>query len=86
MAFKLQQKEAEIALLKEITEFIASEYSLQKVFDLVASRARDLIQAQTLTIPILSNDQSTYTYRAAIGANAGELLDATLPVDIGICD
>jgi len=85
MAFELQQKEAEIAMLKEVTEVIASEYSLQKVFNLIACRARDLIQAQTLAIPILSGDQSTYTYRAVIGANADELLDATLPTDIGIC-
>lgn len=85
MEFELQQKEAEIAMLKEVTEVIASEYSLQKVFNLVASRARDLIQAQTLAIPILSIDQSTYTYRAAIGTSADELLDATLPIDIGIC-
>jgi len=85
MEFELQRKEAEIAMLKEITEVIASEYSLQKVFQLVASRAHDLIQAQTLVIPVLSADQSTYTYRAAIGASADELLDATLPIDIGIC-
>ena len=85
MKFELQQKEAEIAMLKEITEVIASEYSLQKVFQLVASRAHDLIQAQTLVIPVLSADQSTYTYRAAIGASADELLNATLPIDIGVC-
>ena len=40
MEFELQQKEAQIAMLKEVTEVIASEYSLRKVFDLVASRAR----------------------------------------------
>ena len=63
MEFELQQKEAEIAMLKEITEVIASEYSLQKVFELVASRAHDLIQAQTLVIPVLSADQSTLRAR-----------------------
>lgn len=85
MELDLQQKDAEIAMLREITEVIASEYSLEKVFELVASRAHDLIQAQTLVIPVLSADQSTYTYRAAIGASADELLDATLPIDTGIC-
>ena len=85
MELELQQKDAEIAMLREITEVIAREYSLQKVFELVASRAHDLIQAQTLVIPVLSTDQSTYTYRAAIGASADELLDTTLPIDNGIC-
>ncbi len=82
---QLQQKEAEIAMLQEITESICSEHSLQKVFELVASRARDLIHADTVTIPILSADQTTYTYRAAIGENADELLNQALPVETGIC-
>ncbi len=85
MQIKLQQREAEIALLKEITQVITSEHNLQKVFDLVASRARDLIQAETLAIPVLAGDQSAYTYRTAIGANADELVGATLPIQIGIC-
>jgi diguanylate cyclase (GGDEF)-like protein len=85
MEIELRRREAEIAMLKEITEVIASEHSLQKVFDLVACRARELIQAQTVAIPILSDDQTAYSYRAAIGADAEELLGASLPIDIGIC-
>jgi diguanylate cyclase (GGDEF)-like protein len=85
MEIELRRREAEIAMLKEITEVIASEHSLPRVFDLVARRARELIQAQTVAIPILSGDQTAYTYRAAVGADAEELLDASLPIDIGIC-
>ena len=82
---RLEEKEAEISMLREISEVIGSEYNLQKVFDLVADRARDLLHAETVMIPVLSPDQKTYCYRAACGVNADELLFAELPIEIGIC-
>jgi len=85
LEIQLHEKEAEISMLKELTEVIGGEYSLQKVFDLVADRARKLIDAETVTIPVLSPEQSSYTYRAAAGKHADELVDANLPIEIGIC-
>ncbi len=82
---QLHQKEAEISMLLEVTTLVGGETNLQKVFDLVAERARVLVQAETVTIPILTPDQSSYTYRAAAGRNAEELVNANLPIDIGIC-
>jgi diguanylate cyclase (GGDEF)-like protein len=82
---QLHQKEAEIDMLREVTTLIGGETSLQKVFDLVAERARALIHAETVTIPILSADQCSYIYRAAAGHNADELKDASLPIEIGVC-
>jgi len=82
---ELLQREAEIRMLREVTELVGSEYNLQKVFDLVVARARDLIQADTVAIPILSPDQATYTYRAAAGKHAEELLNTNLSIDIGVC-
>ena len=82
---QLQQRELEIALLKEINELASSEYDLQRVFDRVAKLAHGLIDAETVHIAILSPDSRSYTYRAAVGANAGELLGETLPIDVGIC-
>lgn len=85
MEHQLRKMEAEIAMLKEVIEVVGSEYSLKKVFNLVATHARDLINAETVTIPVLSDDQKSYTYRAAVGKNAEELLDSDLPIEIGIC-
>lgn len=85
MQSRLEEKEAEIAMLREITEVIGSEYKLQTVFDLVAARARALLHAETVTIPILSPDQSSYCYRAAVGKNADELRFEELPIETGIC-
>lgn len=82
---RLRQREAEIAMLSELTEVIGSEYNLQKVFDLVAVRARELLHAETATIPVLSPDQKTYCYRAADGNHADELRFAELPIETGIC-
>lgn len=85
LAEQLQQRTAEIRMLREVTELIGSDYDLQTVFDRVAASASELIQADTVTISVLSADKKSYTYRAAVGKNADELLNAELPIDIGIC-
>ncbi len=76
---QLRQREAEIRMLLEVNHLVGSEYNLQKVFDQVAESARDLINADSVTIPILAEDQQSYTYRSAVGENADELLGSTLP-------
>jgi diguanylate cyclase (GGDEF)-like protein len=85
LAEQLQQRETEIRMLREVTELVGGDYDLQTVFDRVAASARDLIEADTVTIAILSADQTSYTYRAAVGKNAEELLNADLPIELGIC-
>lgn len=82
---ELRQRETEIRMLREITELIGEGHSLQSVFDRVAQCARDLIKAATVTIPILSRDGGSYVYRAAAGEHADELLDTSLPIEVGIC-
>lgn len=82
---RLRRKEREFHLLSEITQMIGSEHNLQMVFDLVACSALNLLQVETVSIPILSGDGRHYTYRAACGSNAEELLGTELPVDVGLC-
>ncbi|VAW78388.1 diguanylate cyclase/phosphodiesterase (GGDEF & EAL domains) with PAS/PAC sensor(s) [hydrothermal vent metagenome] len=81
----LHQKEAELALLTEIAEIVASEEGLDSAFATIAERARTLLTAKTVTIPLLSADQTSYTYRAAAGLNAEELSGAELPIEVGLC-
>ncbi|MGD2112233.1 MAG: EAL domain-containing protein [Gammaproteobacteria bacterium] len=85
LAAQLRRRQQEIHLLSEITQMICSEHHLQRVFDLVASSALQLLQVETVSIPILSEDRRSYTYRAACGVNAGELLGAELPIEVGLC-
>ena len=82
---ELDQRELELNLLREIVELIGSEYDLQTVYQRVATRARQLINAETVLIPVLSADQQSYTYMAADGAFADELVDQQLPIEIGVC-
>ena len=82
---ELKQREYEILLLTETTQAIGSQLDLDKVFDIIAKRARELINSETLLIPILNKDFTEYTYRAGDGANVEEIVGETLPLDFGVC-
>lgn len=82
---QLIDREAEIELLRKTFSEIGSELDLDKVFQIVADRARELIQAETLLIPILDKDCDCYTYRGGSGKNAQEIVGESLPLDFGIC-
>lgn len=81
----LGEREREIAMLKEVTDAVSSQLNLEKLFQIVAERARDLIDAETVLIPLLDEDCQQYTYRAGCGANADEIVGESLPIDFGIC-
>lgn len=50
---ELKERESEIELLQDTFKLIASELNLEKVFDTVAKRALQLVDAETILIPIL---------------------------------
>jgi len=81
----LQNKEAEIELLQETFTEIGSELNLDTVFQIVATRARELLGAETILIPILDENCETYTYRGGAGKNAGEIIGESLPLEFGVC-
>ncbi len=81
----LQQREAEIELLQKTFKEIASELDLKKAFHIIADRARELIQAETLLIPIIDKDCKHYTYHAASGKDTDNIIGTTIPLDNGIC-
>ena len=81
----LKDREAEIELLRKTFSAVGNELDLEKVFQLVADHARELIQAETLLIPILDSNCETYTYRSGSGENVNEIVGESLPLDYGIC-
>ncbi|WP_297528414.1 putative bifunctional diguanylate cyclase/phosphodiesterase [Thiohalobacter sp.] len=81
----LAEREREIELLKETAFAVGSELHLQPVLDLIAQRARQLINAETVLIPILDRACQQYTYRAGAGANVAEIVGESLPLDFGVC-
>jgi diguanylate cyclase (GGDEF)-like protein len=81
----LLHREAEIELLQQTFTDIGSELDLDRVFQIVAERARKLVKAETLLIPILDENCETYTYRAGAGVNIDEIVGQSLPLDYGVC-
>ena len=81
----LQQKETEIELLQQTFTEIGGELDLDRVFQIASERARELINADTLLIPILDDDSETYTYRGGAGNNAEEIIGESLPIKFGVC-
>ena len=83
--YELGLRKHEIRILKETAEAFSSQLHLDKLFQLVAERALDLIQAETVLIPVLDSNCEHYTYRAGCGKHADNMLHETLSLESGIC-
>jgi diguanylate cyclase (GGDEF)-like protein len=81
----LEEKEADIDLLQQTFTEIGGVLDLDKVFEIVSFRARELINAETLVIPLLDDNLETYTYRGGAGKDADEIVGESLPIDFGVC-
>lgn len=75
----------QIALFKEVVTAVRDRLDLESIFQMVATFAQGLIQAETVLIPVLDNDSSHYTYRAGCGVNADEIVGESLDINLGIC-
>ena len=82
---RLQDRETELALLRETAEAVSSEFDLRRLYHFVATRARELTQAETVLVPILNEDCTEYTYLAGAGEHADEIVGETLPLAFGVC-
>ena len=82
---ELRLREREIRLLKETSEAVNSQLHLDTLLQMVAEQARDLIQAETVLIPVLDYVCGQYTYKAGSGKNADEIVGESLPLEFGIC-
>lgn len=85
LARNLRDKEAEIELLQKTITEIGSELDLDRVFQIVSESALNLIDAETVLIPLLDENCETYTYRGGSGKNADEIVGEALPLDFGVC-
>ncbi|MCW9023551.1 MAG: EAL domain-containing protein [Gammaproteobacteria bacterium] len=81
----LRQRETEIALLKEATDAVSSQLDFDKVMQLIADRARTLLNTKTLLIPVLNEDCTDYTYIAGAGEDVDEVVGESLPINFGVC-
>lgn len=81
----LRDREVEIDLLQKTFTEIGSELNLDKVFQIVSERAKELVGAETILVPILDENCETYTYRGGAGTNADEIVGESLPLEFGVC-
>lgn len=82
---ELIERERELNLVIEISEAVIGQLRLDELFKMVVENARKLINAETVLIPILDRDKSSYTYVAGCGKNADDIVGESLPIAFGIC-
>jgi hypothetical protein len=64
---------------------VRERLDLETIFRMVAAFAQGLIKAETVLIPVLDENCSTYTYRAGCGLHAEEIVGESLDLNMGIC-
>ena len=82
---ELRKRDQQIALFKEVVTAVRERFNLDGIFQMVAAFAQDLIQAETVLIPVLDESRTIYTYRAGCGLNAEEIVGESLDLNLGIC-
>jgi signal transduction histidine kinase len=82
---QLRDREYELQVLHEIGVAVSSHLRLSEVLNLVADKVRQLVGAETLLIPLLSQSRESYTYAAVSGKNAESIVNTSFPISIGMC-
>ncbi len=82
---RAREDKDEIALLLRLGQSIVTELDLDKNLCLAAELARELIQAETLIVPILTPDRRAYIYRSASGKDADLIRGQRFNADVGMC-
>ncbi|NTV94437.1 MAG: EAL domain-containing protein [Thiobacillus sp.] len=75
----------ELTLLFGLGERLVSELDADHVLAMVAEAACEVVQAETMAVPMLDGERPTYTYAAASGLYAGQLLGLAFPAEEGAC-
>ncbi|QKQ25853.1 diguanylate cyclase domain-containing protein [Candidatus Reidiella endopervernicosa] len=78
-------QEKEIALLLDVSRQIVTLLDIEQVLSLVADRAMELIQAESLLIPIINKTTTHYLYQATSGKNADLIKGQQFPIHVGMC-
>jgi len=82
---EIYNRDMQIALFKEVVNAVRERFVLEEIFQMVATFAQGLLKAETVLIPVLDDNCSTYTYRAGCGKNADEIVGESLELSLGVC-
>ncbi len=79
----LLQRADELGAINEICAAIVEELDQKEVFKRIVQKAAELVSAETVAIPLISEDYKSITYAEAYGINAAKLQGRTLPMELG---
>ena len=75
----------ELDLLLALGKHVVTELDLDQLLQRVAEYAQQVIDAETMVVPLIDFARSEYTYRSACGASAADILHQSLPLSVGMC-
>jgi PAS domain S-box-containing protein len=82
---ELARQREEFSMLLDVGKLVVSELHLETVLQLVADKAREIVQADMVLVPMLDAARTSYAYRAVSGEDATEIRGASFPVHVGMC-
>ena len=71
--------------VNDVVRDISSLLDLDQILAVVAEKARQLIGAEKMIVPIVDDERKMYTYMAASGNKAQLILGQSFPINIGMC-
>jgi PAS domain S-box-containing protein len=82
---ELARQREEFSTLLDVSKLVVSELHLETVLQLVADKAREIVQADMVLVPMLDAARTSYAYRAVSGEDAAEVRGVSFPVHVGMC-
>jgi PAS domain S-box-containing protein len=82
---ELARQREEFSTLLDVSKLIVSELHLETVLQLVADKAREIVKADMVLVPMLDQARTRYSYLAASGHDVEQVRGASFPVHVGMC-
>ncbi len=82
---ELLRQRMEFTQILKVSQAVVSELDLQKVLNRVAESAREIIEADTVVVPMLNEERDHYAYMAAVGEGAEEFVSLRYKIHVGMC-
>ncbi|MEK6777439.1 MAG: ATP-binding protein [bacterium] len=82
---KIHEGSEELRETEHLGTLLVQELDRQHVLNLITEKAAHLVGAETVFLIMISPDAKSYTYPAAYGIDAEQIIGGELPMEIGPC-
>ena len=82
---ELKKTQHHLQCVNDVVRDISSLLDLDQILAVVAEKARQLIGAGQMIVPIVDEDRQIYSYLAASGKNSALILGQSFPLNVGMC-